>query len=206
MQTPALAFETAGFRAIAARVSDHAECLSAHRTLFRRCPMSPRLPRTYHRAKALLLITTVARKQFAALFARLWLQATFRMWALAGLFQSLNQGALPCRAFSARQIGANRRAVLGLLGACRPTAIARTVRAIVIDALQGQTVGTWRHISNECFDDSPTFAHGDAASSVPAIHLMRWLMAPSHHLPPDAEQGMTGQAVRFPHMRDYHVS
>jgi hypothetical protein len=56
--------------------------------------------------------------------------------------------------------------VLGLLSACRPSAVARFVVAVVVDTLQRPAIRHRSHVVNEGLEGgSPAFANGDAASS-----------------------------------------
>lgn len=53
-----------------------------------------------------------------------------------------------------------------LFSGCRPSAIARLVRPVVIDAVERFALGSLAHVLQEGFERSPVVAYGDASSAV----------------------------------------
>lgn len=118
------------------------------------------------------------------------------------------------RNHSARQVGQNRclldlsnawPAVSSLFRCCRPSAVARLVISIVVDAVERMSQRTWTHVAQKRSKRlSPLFTHRDAASTVIRPLRGRWIKATSHGSHPRSVLGcglVVGIVAVFPASR-----
>lgn len=152
-------------------------------------------------AKSLLAISPGPLKHFPAMFARLQLHAA--------RVDSATHTFFPHLLFLGGKIGAHWGAILRLLCARGPLAVARRITTVVVSALQREPVRARRHIIVKVIEGlEPPFANGNAARSVPPIHRVIRIGASAAHLPPNAVEGMTREPAAFFvfHGALYHVS
>lgn len=99
---------------------------------------------------------------------------------------------VPCqlRARTVRSSGLTRTSgatVVPLLHRCRPSAVLRTIRPIIIDAVQAVSFGTGSHVRDERPEvRAPTLAHGDSATAVVLVRRIRLQLAAATHVQPRA--------------------
>lgn len=78
------------------------------------------------------------------------------------------------------------RALVGTLFlGSRPSAIARFVVAVVVDAVKGCPNGTWPHIGKEVLKGVPAFADRDSSASIAVEVGSSWVGAALVHIVPD---------------------
>lgn len=91
--------------------------------------------------------------------------------------------------------------VTSLLFLGRPTAIARSVVAIAVNAVNGMLRGgAWPHVLVEGHDRTkPPVADFDASAAVKFPLNVFWVRAAVNHKPPNAVLSGMSQAVFYPH-------
>ncbi len=73
-----------------------------------------------------------------------------------------------------------------LLSPARPFAILRRIRAVVIDAFEGESFRTISHILSKCWKAfKPSFADHYSATAIIRIGCISWIQASLLHLKPD---------------------
>ena len=125
--------------------------------------------------------------------------------ALEAVAHNMFHTAKPCRPFSRCQaltvelqkhIPARVVALLSMRG---PTAIARLIVAVVIDAINRVALGRPNaHVGDEVFEAvAPSVAYDDASTTVVSEFVcLQWTMAPRYHRVPDVVVGVIRQAMR----------
>lgn len=152
-------------------------------------------------AGAKTLRTGERLKHYAAMFARVQLHAPWVNPSTHTLFPRLP--------FLGGKIGAHWGAVLRLLCTSSPFAVARRIRSVVISTFQREALRSRGHIIVKVIERlAPSSANANSARSVPPIHRMGGIGAPSAHLPPNAVEGMEREpaALFVCHGALYHVS
>jgi hypothetical protein len=72
-------------------------------------------------------------------------------------------------------------AIVGLFLHGRPTAIARFVIPVVVDAVDREAMRALTHVSQEIIEDQPSFADSDAAPSIVFPNMAFWIEASGFH-------------------------
>jgi len=86
--------------------------------------------------------------------------------------------------------------VVRLLNLCGPTAVLLAVVAFVINAVQRQSSWPLPHVFQEVLEGiQPSFTDNDSSSSVIAVGIGTWVIAPSFHLHPTFVGGRFGHSV-----------
>lgn len=83
-----------------------------------------------------------------------------------------------------------------LLYPSSPTAILRTVRAVVVYAVKRMIGGRVAHIREEILKRVPTFANRDAASAIIHVAFFAGIVAPLPHPSPSAMGPSVGESMR----------
>lgn len=77
-----------------------------------------------------------------------------------------------------------RALVCTLLFVCGPATVGLRVRLVVVDAVEGEALGTDAHVLDKGIEVEPARVHSDAASSVPVVVLvLDGGAAPDHGVP-----------------------
>lgn len=110
--------------------------------------------------------------------------------------ESTNLGPLRKRLGSALERDASVRSGIPHLGfTVGPCAVSRTVRPIVVDAIEAGTGRTFAHVGVKVGELQPPLADGDASPAVVGVGLVVRVTAPVQHPKPSYELASPGHAV-----------